>query len=121
MKGAPSFASCSKKDAHAAALSQKQLQLLHASAKGKFRTKGRYAAATVRGTNQRYDIGQVLAARVDPRDPSNLSVARGDPSLVPFIAPAVGAVLVLVCAGAWAYRRGRVGRAGRRAATSASS
>ena len=50
LKGAPSFASCSKKGAHAAALSQKQLQLLHASAKGKFRTKGRYAAATVRGT-----------------------------------------------------------------------
>jgi hypothetical protein len=48
--GAPSFASCSTKGAHAAALSQKQLQLLHASAKGKFRTKGRYAAATVRGT-----------------------------------------------------------------------
>ena len=38
------------KGAHAAALSKKQLQLLHASAKGKFRTKGRYAAATVRGT-----------------------------------------------------------------------
>ena len=50
LKGAPSFASCKTKGAHAAALSQKQLQLLHASAKGKFRTKGRYAAATVRGT-----------------------------------------------------------------------
>jgi hypothetical protein len=49
-KGAPSFASCKAKGAHAAALSKKQLQLLHASAKGKFRTKGRYAAATVRGT-----------------------------------------------------------------------
>ncbi|HET7050046.1 MAG TPA: choice-of-anchor Q domain-containing protein [Solirubrobacteraceae bacterium] len=48
--GAPSFASCSSKGAHAAALSNKQLQLLHASAKGKFRTRGRYAAATVRGT-----------------------------------------------------------------------
>ncbi len=50
LKGAPSFGSCKTKGAHAAALSQKQLQLLHASAKGKFRTKGRYAAATVRGT-----------------------------------------------------------------------
>jgi hypothetical protein len=28
----------------------KTLQLLHASAKGKFRTSGRYSAATVRGT-----------------------------------------------------------------------
>jgi hypothetical protein len=50
LRGAPSFASCKAKGAHAAALSKKQLQLLHASAKGKFRTKGRYAAATVRGT-----------------------------------------------------------------------
>src|SRR6185437_14859963 len=50
LRGAPSFASCKTKGAHAAALSQKQLQLLHSSAKGKFRTKGRYAAATVRGT-----------------------------------------------------------------------
>jgi hypothetical protein len=50
LSGAPSFASCKTKGAHAAALSKKQLQLLHSSAKGKFRTKGRYAAATVRGT-----------------------------------------------------------------------
>ena len=50
LKGAPSFASCKTKGAHAAALSNKVLQLLHSSAKGKFRTKGRYAAATVRGT-----------------------------------------------------------------------
>ena len=28
----------------------KTLQLLHASAHGKFRTKGRYSAATIRGT-----------------------------------------------------------------------
>jgi hypothetical protein len=48
--GAPSFASCKAKGAHAAAVSKKVLQLLHSSAKGKFRTKGRYAAATVRGT-----------------------------------------------------------------------
>ena len=32
------------------ALSSKTLQLLKASAKGQFRTKGRYSAATVRGT-----------------------------------------------------------------------
>ena len=31
-------------------MSKKVLQLLHASAKGKFKTSGRYAAATVRGT-----------------------------------------------------------------------
>ena len=37
-------------DATAAALSSKTLQLLHASAKGKFATKGKYSAATVRGT-----------------------------------------------------------------------
>ena len=53
-KGAPSFALCKahKKagDATAAALSSKTLQLLHASAHGKFRTSGRYSAATVRGT-----------------------------------------------------------------------
>jgi hypothetical protein len=51
-KGAPSFASCKTKKGKAvtAALSKKTLQLLHSSAHGKFRTKGRYAAATVRGT-----------------------------------------------------------------------
>jgi hypothetical protein len=52
-KGAPSYATCRKGkagDATAAALSSKTLQLLHASAKGKFSTKGKYGAATVRGT-----------------------------------------------------------------------
>jgi DNA-binding beta-propeller fold protein YncE len=51
-KGAPSFAGCKahKGNASAAAVSKKVLQLLHASGHGKFRTKGRYAAATVRGT-----------------------------------------------------------------------
>jgi hypothetical protein len=53
-KGAPSFASCkAKKSGRAtiAALSKKTLQLLHGSDNhGKFRTKGRYAAATTRGT-----------------------------------------------------------------------
>lgn len=50
--GAPTYASCGKKaaDASAAALSSKTLQLLHASAKGKFSTRGKFAAATVRGT-----------------------------------------------------------------------
>jgi hypothetical protein len=51
--GAPSYALCAKRpagDATAAALSSKTLQLLHASAHGKFTTKGRYSAATVRGT-----------------------------------------------------------------------
>jgi hypothetical protein len=52
-KGAPTYETCKKHkaaDVTAAALSSKTLQLLHASAKGKFRTSGRYAAATVRGT-----------------------------------------------------------------------
>jgi hypothetical protein len=52
-KGAPTYATCKKHkaaDATAAALSSKTLQLLHASAHGKFRTSGRYSAATVRGT-----------------------------------------------------------------------
>jgi hypothetical protein len=51
-KGAPTFASCKTKKgkAVAAALSKKTLQLLHGSAHGKFRTKGRYSAATIRGT-----------------------------------------------------------------------
>jgi hypothetical protein len=52
-KGAPSYASCKTHSgkATAAALSKRTLQLLHGSDKhGKFRTKGRYAAATVRGT-----------------------------------------------------------------------
>ncbi len=51
--GAPSFATCKKHkagDASAAAASSKVLQLLRASAHGKFRTQGRYSAATVRGT-----------------------------------------------------------------------
>jgi hypothetical protein len=52
-KGAPTYATCKAHkaaDATAAALSSKTLQLLHASAHGKFRTTGRYSAATVRGT-----------------------------------------------------------------------
>lgn len=51
-KGAPSQASCNAHgagDAHAAKAS-KTIQLLHASAHGKFATSGRYSAATVRGT-----------------------------------------------------------------------
>jgi hypothetical protein len=52
-KGAPSYATCKAHkagEASAAAVSSKTLQLLHASAHGKFRTSGRYSAATVRGT-----------------------------------------------------------------------
>jgi hypothetical protein len=54
--GAPSYASCKATKAAdtspiaSAALSSKVLQSLHASAHGKFRTRGRYSAATVRGT-----------------------------------------------------------------------
>jgi DNA-binding beta-propeller fold protein YncE len=53
-QGAPTYATCKKTgkaaDATAAALSSKTLQLLNANARGKFRTSGRYSAATVRGT-----------------------------------------------------------------------
>ena len=53
-KGAPTYARCTRThksaDASTAALGTKTLQLLHASAHGKFRTRGRYSAATVRGT-----------------------------------------------------------------------
>jgi hypothetical protein len=52
-KGAPSYSLCTKRkaaDPSASAASVKTLQLLHASAKGKFRTKGKYSAATVLGT-----------------------------------------------------------------------
>jgi hypothetical protein len=53
-KGAPSFASCTTKQAgkaSTAALSAKTLQLLRGrDSHGKFRSKGRYAAATTRGT-----------------------------------------------------------------------
>lgn len=49
--GAPTFATCqAHKAGEASAAASKTLQLLHASAKGKFRTSGRYSAATVRGT-----------------------------------------------------------------------
>jgi hypothetical protein len=57
-QGAPSYASCKAKKAgdssgpgaHAAKLSSRVLQTLHASVHGRFRTHGRYSAATVRGT-----------------------------------------------------------------------
>jgi len=53
-QGAPTYNTCKAKhgatDATVAALSTKTLQLLKVSAKGKFRTTGRYSSATVRGT-----------------------------------------------------------------------
>jgi hypothetical protein len=53
-KGAPTYASCTAKhaalDATIAKLSSKTLQLLKVSGHGKFKTTGRYASATVRGT-----------------------------------------------------------------------
>jgi hypothetical protein len=53
-KGAPSYVSCKAKGAtdpagHAA-LSSRILQTLRSRASGRFRTRGRYAAGTVRGT-----------------------------------------------------------------------
>ena len=54
-KGAPTYASCNSKrkvgHASAAAVNRRVLQLLRASAHGKFRTRGRYSAATVLGTS----------------------------------------------------------------------
>jgi DNA-binding beta-propeller fold protein YncE len=52
-KGAPSYSICTKHralDPSATAASTRTLQLLRASAHGKFRTSGRYSAATVLGT-----------------------------------------------------------------------
>ena len=53
-QGAPSYGTCKTKhkagDATIASLSSKTLQLLKVSGHGKFRTTGRYASATVRGT-----------------------------------------------------------------------
>jgi hypothetical protein len=50
-QGAPSYATCKAHGAADATIAQSRtLQLLKASAHGKFRTKGRYSAATVRGT-----------------------------------------------------------------------
>jgi hypothetical protein len=52
-RGAPSYALCTSRpaaDPIATAASSRTLQLLHASAHGKFKTRGRYSAATVRGT-----------------------------------------------------------------------
>ena len=60
VKGGPSFAACttqSTKHASAAAVSKKTLQLLHGSDNhAKFRTKGRYSAATIRGRSGRSPI-----------------------------------------------------------------
>ena len=50
-QAAPSYATCKAHTAlEATAASSRTLQLLHASAHGKFRTKGKYSAATVLGT-----------------------------------------------------------------------
>jgi hypothetical protein len=52
-KGGPSFAICkahTAADPTATAASSRTLQLLKGSAHGKFQTRGRYSAATVRGT-----------------------------------------------------------------------
>jgi hypothetical protein len=58
VRGGPSYASCrarraggsSGAGAIAARVNRRTLQLLHATASGRFKTRGRYAAATVRGT-----------------------------------------------------------------------
>ena len=54
--GGPSYASCRARraggpsGAATARVNRRTLQLLHATASGRFKTRGRYAAATVRGT-----------------------------------------------------------------------
>ena len=54
--GAPSYAGCGRRAADGAsplahaAISRRVLQTLHASGHGRFRTRGRYSAGTVRGT-----------------------------------------------------------------------
>jgi hypothetical protein len=52
LKGGPNYATCKARKAGeaSAAASSKTLQLLRASARGKFKTRGKYAAATIRGT-----------------------------------------------------------------------
>ena len=58
VRGGPSYASCRASraggppgaGATAARVNRRTLQLLHATASGRFKTRGRYAAATVRGT-----------------------------------------------------------------------
>lgn len=53
VRGGPSYASCRARKAggaQVAAVNRRTLQLLHATAKGRFKTRGRYAAATIRGT-----------------------------------------------------------------------
>jgi hypothetical protein len=57
ISGGPTYATCRARragglsaTAQAAAVNRRTLQLLHATAKGRFKTRGRYAAATVRGT-----------------------------------------------------------------------
>jgi hypothetical protein len=72
MKGS-SFAGCGAKKARAA-LSKKALRRLRGSAKGRFRTRGRYSAATVRGTKwtvtDRCDgtLTKVTRGKVEVRD-----------------------------------------------------
>jgi hypothetical protein len=71
--GGPAFSQCSGKAARAARAgsaksNSKIVQLLRSSVKGKFRTRGRYAAATVRGT---------VWDTVDRCDGTLVSVHRG--------------------------------------------
>jgi hypothetical protein len=54
VRGTPSYRSCrsaSGRSAHAARLSSRVLQTLHSTVHGRFRTRGRYSAGTVRGTS----------------------------------------------------------------------
>jgi len=74
--GSPTYASCKAKPAadgsgppaHAARLSSRVLQSLHGSGHGRFSTRGRYGAATVRGTawtiSDRCD-GTLITVQVD--------------------------------------------------------
>jgi hypothetical protein len=101
-KGAPSYTRCTRTrgaaDASTAAAGSKTLQLLHASARGKFRTRGRYSAATVRGT------GWSIADRCDG---TLTHVVRGAVTVTDFVRH----VTVLLHAGqSYLARAPRMGR-----------
>ena len=88
VSGGPSYSRCTapNKDAVNARVNSRVLQLLRANAHGTFRTRGRYSAATVRGTNwdtvERCDGTLVIVHRgtvvvTDFRRHKNIVVAAG--------------------------------------------
>ena len=83
LRGGPSYASCRARRAGgpsgaatAARVNRRTLQLLHATASGRFKTRGRYAAATVRGT---------IWDTADRCDGTLLRVRRGAVTVTDFV------------------------------------